>query len=577
MRHLKTILHRALRGEVTCGKTLLAIAVLFHVAVYALITYYNSYEINSTWYLVPLREDVMISMRYANNLAMGHGLVWNVGEFVEGYSNFLWTVILTLPHIVSIPKQTTFLFPVLLNLVIYFLTLRTIARLADTIQVRGVGKHLSAATLSCFLMYAYWGSMGFETSLEVLLVLVALYASATYVATDQILWLLASSFSLAMGWLVRDSFLIQVTSVLVASIAVEYARRSFSWRDLAIHLSFPVAAKLLHTAFRFRYYGDWLPNTYYLKASNWGVIDRLGAGFEYAANFILLVSPLLMFATGPALKTLKTNEEWFRPRQLTVLACCASIILQFSYVMLVGGDAFNNYRYFVVLVPSFALLVGVASHERFSTKRHLRASGPYIALVVLGLAMISTSGIDFSINVSPPSLSPVNSKLPIHGRETANQLRDFLGLYEEGSVTAPERNIRTALAIRDEFDAKTVGVFYAGTLPYLLGPEYVFTDFLGKMDPAIAHSKAHPDGQPGHNKWDIQESLIARKPELVLSLFRINDREPIESQFQEFAEYPFLRGAQFRSSVFMENYKLALRVPQGFDIYDSAGTSGGRP
>ena len=39
-------------------------------------------------------DDAYISYRYARNLADGAGLVWNPGEHVEGYSNFLWTVLL---------------------------------------------------------------------------------------------------------------------------------------------------------------------------------------------------------------------------------------------------------------------------------------------------------------------------------------------------------------------------------------------------------------------------------------------------------------------------------------------------
>ena len=41
-------------------------------------------------------EDAFISFRYSQNLADGHGLVFNVGERVWGYSNFLWTVLLAL-------------------------------------------------------------------------------------------------------------------------------------------------------------------------------------------------------------------------------------------------------------------------------------------------------------------------------------------------------------------------------------------------------------------------------------------------------------------------------------------------
>ncbi|HKQ60690.1 MAG TPA: hypothetical protein VJS92_05345, partial [Candidatus Polarisedimenticolaceae bacterium] len=37
-------------------------------------------------------DDAFISFRYARNLVDGLGLVFNAGERVEGYSNFLWTV-----------------------------------------------------------------------------------------------------------------------------------------------------------------------------------------------------------------------------------------------------------------------------------------------------------------------------------------------------------------------------------------------------------------------------------------------------------------------------------------------------
>src|ERR1035437_3918387 len=41
-------------------------------------------------------DDAYISFRYARNLALHGQLVFNLGERVEGYTNFLWTVILAL-------------------------------------------------------------------------------------------------------------------------------------------------------------------------------------------------------------------------------------------------------------------------------------------------------------------------------------------------------------------------------------------------------------------------------------------------------------------------------------------------
>ena len=42
------------------------------------------------WFTV---DDAYISFRYAANLVAGHGLVYNPGEAIEGYTNFLWTLI----------------------------------------------------------------------------------------------------------------------------------------------------------------------------------------------------------------------------------------------------------------------------------------------------------------------------------------------------------------------------------------------------------------------------------------------------------------------------------------------------
>src|ERR671916_2497507 len=44
-----------------------------------------------------LFDDAMISMRYAWNLSHGFGLVWNPGEYVEGYTNPLMTLLMSLP------------------------------------------------------------------------------------------------------------------------------------------------------------------------------------------------------------------------------------------------------------------------------------------------------------------------------------------------------------------------------------------------------------------------------------------------------------------------------------------------
>ena len=46
-----------------------------------------------SWSVHPQLDDAYISYRYALNLVEGRGLVFNPGEYVEGYTNLLWTLL----------------------------------------------------------------------------------------------------------------------------------------------------------------------------------------------------------------------------------------------------------------------------------------------------------------------------------------------------------------------------------------------------------------------------------------------------------------------------------------------------
>jgi hypothetical protein len=66
----------------------------------------------------------MISMKYAENLANGYGIKWNKnGERVEGYTNFLWMLYMSIPHNLKIHKSKTSLFIKLSALVFLILNL----------------------------------------------------------------------------------------------------------------------------------------------------------------------------------------------------------------------------------------------------------------------------------------------------------------------------------------------------------------------------------------------------------------------------------------------------------------------
>ena len=82
------------------------IILLFLYAIYAAIfIYHTSFVVSGVRYFC-LLDDAMISMTYARNLAAGHGLVWNAGEPpIEGITNLLWTLYMTLFHLLPIAME----------------------------------------------------------------------------------------------------------------------------------------------------------------------------------------------------------------------------------------------------------------------------------------------------------------------------------------------------------------------------------------------------------------------------------------------------------------------------------------
>ena len=74
---------------------MLILVVVFYQICYIFNT---SFIANNIRYFV-LFDDAMISMGFAENLANGNGLVWNKGELVEGFTNPLWVVLMSIFHI----------------------------------------------------------------------------------------------------------------------------------------------------------------------------------------------------------------------------------------------------------------------------------------------------------------------------------------------------------------------------------------------------------------------------------------------------------------------------------------------
>lgn len=223
-------------------------------------------------------DDTFIFLRYAENFAAGHGLTWNPGLApVEGYTSFSWTVLLTLPFLLS---SNALVFAkaggVLCMLGAAAFAGRLARRLADS---------RLAGALTAFLTLLHpptsvHAVSGMETSLATLLFAWWSLESAELLsgAGHRWRWALAG---LALGLTRPEANLVVGVGIVVVIASV--ARR----RELLLAAGLGhVLPGALYFIVRAAWYGHLLPLPFYVKAL--GAEASGLAGWEQSFEFLRL-------------------------------------------------------------------------------------------------------------------------------------------------------------------------------------------------------------------------------------------------------------------------------------------------
>ena len=296
-----------------------------------------------------LCNDAFISFRYARNLLEGHGLVFNPGEYVEGYSNFLW--VLELATLWGVfgwrPEHTAMWLSVACTVGTLAAMLWWIARLPG-LPHRGVTAWMAVGLVCSSATFVVWTSAGgLETRQFTMFVLLAVVGLTLYPERRRAL--LGVSLSLAAASLTRPE-----GPLFAACCFGWYAgqRRvaTGTWRRDWHRVAWLVAPFVVlvgaHYLFRYGYYGEWLPNTYYAKyVRPWYEMGVRYLGVAAVDTGLYLLLPL----AGLALV-----RDWRAQRSLVFVLPLFCIGLHMGYVARIGGDHFG-YRPLDVYWPLLAV------------------------------------------------------------------------------------------------------------------------------------------------------------------------------------------------------------------------------
>lgn len=337
------------------------------------------------WCVRFVQDDAFISYRFSRNLARGEGLVFNPGEPVEGYTNFLWTAVHALPERLG---WSTPAFSQVVGIGIMVGTVAVSLRLARRLFGDPAMAYLATLALVANVTFIGYGTGGLETMLQTLLVisvatLLLPVGTANAVAADR--WGLRRVGAGLLGGLAvltrMDSAVLVTTLVLVHLVqqwrttpdddgparASRLPQAAVSLGQVVVPAALVVVPWLV---WKLGFYGEVLPNTFFAKSAANPLVPFL-FGLLYLLCFFASYAAFLLIG-----RFRRMRREFFAiPGMAQVFVVVPVWML---YICVVGAD-FMEFRFLVPILPVLALLAGYLVDPVRSTGRQVLLVGTLLA------------------------------------------------------------------------------------------------------------------------------------------------------------------------------------------------------
>jgi len=296
-----------------------------------------------------LCDDAFISFRYAQNFVHGLGLVFNAGERVEGYTNFLWTVWISLGLLLSFgPEKWSVFWGIVFYLGTILLLLRYHFVVRNDLKPVGFVLPLAALLASLHPDWNIFASSGLETSLFTFLLFAGFFLLVREGNSLKNILLASSLFSLA--YLTRPE---GALFGVIGAAFVLWTKRPRLRAFIAYCLVFG-AISLTHLYWRLYYYGDIFPNTYYAKSADlaWYAQGLYYVRLYFERYWILVFSLGVIFLFFDRRRTEHQFSTLFQPSVLAFVFSTSYLL----YIIRVGGD-FMFARMLIPITPFLLVLV----------------------------------------------------------------------------------------------------------------------------------------------------------------------------------------------------------------------------
>ncbi len=436
-------------------------------------------------------DDAYITFRHIAQFLAGNGLTFNTLEHVEGFTHPLWAVLLCLFGWLGAPISGA---AVTMDLLCAAALLIGVA-----LSERDKGPLAMAILVSCsgFIDFA---TSGLETPMTMLLVYIA------YRTTPVLESPVRCGAALGLAYLCHPDVAVLALGPFLLAILEARESGGATHRAFATFLASLATAPVLWHIFRFWYYGDLLPNTYYAKSGG----SYWSQGFAYIVDFATyapLAAAGLVLVLVLAVRDLSREVGLDRFRRG---AAVIAIALHMAAIARVGGD-FMGFR---LLLPDLAVIVALAA----GALGNLGVSGRRVAQT--GLFAAATWAL---------FLQPI----PPHERGLiVNERLNFESAFTRTSdaFTGRPRHLwwnegRLFRAFQECVGDPDLIVEYPniGYYGVALGTRSSLIDGNGLVDRFVARNwaarKGLPRGRPGHEGKMTVDYALKRKIHFVRDMF----------------------------------------------------------
>ena len=464
-------------------------------------------------------DDAFISFVYAKNLVEHGALVFNIGERVEGYTNFLWTLIVAAGLALKIPAELS---SRVLGTLCGILTMFYLATVLRKLRAdkESLWDSVSAWILAGIPGYACWSSGGLETQLFALFCTLSLGQYLQAILDEENgnrapLWQIGITLGLAA--LTRPEGYLLFALLALHRIILKIKKRDLiptkeECQLLLMFLLFTVP----HMTWRRWYYGYFVPNTFYIKSSGGKGTWQQGGYYLWAVARDLKLVILPLFYLLGFLRPWPNSVSVRLQKGYVALGGLFFIwVIPFClYVAKVGGDFMGLYRFMMPVIP-FTVLCGAIGLYRLLHRQN-RVILSSVLLGFFGLHAANSYVVD-------------DRALHFIGADRGIDTPGYLRYY-----TADRAAIGKWLAQHVKPDDYQV-VGGAGAQVYYAGIRAL--DSFGLSDEYVAHNVPAVSNRPGHQKFAPLDYVLSRKPTiLTYNVYRIS-REPYRPSPQEAAEW----------------------------------------